>query len=1387
MEALGAAAASPQQTAAAGTGSGAPELCPPPVAQGPLGSLGGAPLVGSSLVGAPLVGTPLVGGPLGGGPPHVDPLKGPFNSTLVEFCGLDVNKENPLVAPSTRAPSLRAPSTEAPSIEDPATRAPSIGAPSAGATSIGAHPTGPPLRGALPTAALPTTAVPTGPLPTGALSTAALPTGALTTRAPLTGAPLLGAPLTGAALAGATSAGGPLAEAPTVTERGAPPSVVASLLDRFYGSLLAEEELLLQQEQQQLQQAATGEVQQQQTPSQDQDPQQQQEKQQQEQEQQPQQQQQQLQRQQQRRQQQRPMGRPHWRSVYTLQCKQQLLLQLQQLREVNKHQQQQQQVGAPFDGVELFMVQHHNLQGAPSRRLAAARKALMEEYGAPQDPAAAVLLQRQRRAATAAAAATAAGRQQRKSNGRHKRKGPPASLKRGPVVPLAAVKREPAAAEAAAGAAAKVSAAAAAAAAASAEGPPLTRRASRAARSAGQQQAAAATTAATAAPAAAAEDWGSTSSAVSPESAEAAAAARAAAISSLRKALGCPPGVSLSPLPHTFFCCTICSKFFSSSNLLLQHVGPHTLLSRQRVPWGPHRLLRKQVTTEGAPGGPRRLHGYNGYPWGPQRGSLSVDMGGPAAAKTKRRKEGEKQQQSLSYRGHWSHQSSSFFFLRSLSLWTGPLSEALTNAHATATMGPLEGLGETPFINGTFRLGEEAYSPMQPLADELRVYIQQVLEKIFAEFCISYLPDWSNIRIVKGDTKTPLDKEEALQQLLSNVEGTGGPQARGAHWGALRLIPGSFAIMLDPSSSVGFLFGLFGVLLQMGIVTSGGLCGLVSPASTWVFSPQGAAAPVAAAEVYVQRSSSSSSRTGGPSWGVPRRLLKPKESQRGPPKVAPRGPLKHKKGLEGGPKYPVVRPSEATEAEAAAAATAAAAAADGPFSTALQAAAAEEAAAMKARRRTPFAGVWGDICVQRHLLLLQEQMQHHLKIAQDRFKAISAAAAATAAAAAAAGTTGVAGAAGGPQGKYMGGPHSAAGEAEGPLSPLDSSSSSPTADPHRLQQQQQLKQEADDETGLSGGSAERQEGAPSSQYKRQCVRAPLLGGPPSPHGAPPSALSPSGCSRRVLRRAPRVGTMGPLFEVDNLLSLTPLGLTSAGASAVSLSVASSKLNLNAYGHRALLVGAFCLAFAGFYGTGGPPPPTTPNNNKSGRGGSGGGGPASRTLLPPALDHQRGPLLGLHAEGPPFLGPLSDATAADIKIGRAVLKVLQQRGERQAGHPTNSSSNSRSNSSSGEGFASCCMHTFEKPAANSLPELDAVALCRVCPFSVPVAVPSEGGGPPKQQQPKKAPRKRAGAPQERAHPYKGTSTERRKDTGATPTALHITRGGRRSVPSPLFDL
>ncbi|XP_026190396.1 uncharacterized protein LOC34624564 [Cyclospora cayetanensis] len=164
----------------------------------------------------------------------------------------------------------------------------------------------------------------------------------------------------------------------------------------------------------------------------------------------------------------------------------------------------------------------------------------------------------------------------------------------------------------------------------------------------------------------------------------------------------------------------------------------------------------------------------------------------------------------------------------------------------------------------------------------------------------------------------------------------------------------------------------------------------------------------------------------------------------------------------------------------------------------------------------------------------------------------------------------------------------------------------------------------------------------ASKRPLSSAAAPEAGGGPS---------APSG-RRRTLRRGPRVGALGALSEIDSLIRPTSLDLASLGASALPLSLASSKFNRNPYEHHALIVGAFCLASHAFYAA---------------RSGAPGSQPGTLGAQPDLLHGElyEGPQQGLHGErGAPFLGALHDATAADFRIGREALRVTEQR-EREA--------------------------------------------------------------------------------------------------------------------------
>ena len=471
---------------------------------------------------------------------------------------------------------------------------------------------------------------------------------------------------------------------------------------------------------------------------------------------------------------------------------------------------------------------------------------------------------------------------------------------------------------------------------------------------------------------------------------------------------------------------------------------------------------------------------------------------------------------------------------------------------------------------------------------------------------------------------------------------------------------------------------------------------------------------------------------------------------------------------------------------------------------ALQAAAAEEAAAHGARKKSRFAAVYEEgLCIERHLLLLQQQqLQQHLRVARDRFGALLAAAAAAAATAqeTAAGATTPEGppaaAEGAPEGREEALNEDAAAEQQPHHQPQPSAPADRSLQQQQQQQQQQDSREEQQQdnphqppaaaaAGVNVKSELLDEGPPGAPLplKRSFSGGPGAGGGPS---------SPRG-RRRTLRRGPRVGAPGALCEIDSLVRPTGIGLSLLGASSVPLSVASSKQNMNPYEHHALHLAAFCLSFSSLYANnalGGPHagPPT--------QGGPGGGALQG--------DLYQGPLEGLHGEGPPFLGPLSDATAADLMIGRRALRLIQQR-ERgppqglplEDGGPCSSSSSSsargkKSSSSSRSGFVSCYIHCGDAAAAaaaaEGLPDIDAGALARAVPSSLSLSPRLRGPQKRKARSsrgvpPRERPTHSQGAPSSGS---RGAPPERVPSQGGAPEGPLISRSGRRSVPPSIYD-
>ncbi|KAL8426944.1 hypothetical protein Efla_004497 [Eimeria flavescens] len=517
------------------------------------------------------------------------------------------------------------------------------------------------------------------------------------------------------------------------------------------------------------------------------------------------------------------------------------------------------------------------------------------------------------------------------------------------------------------------------------------------------------------------------------------------------------------------------------------------------------------------------------------------------------------------------------------------------------------------------------------------------------------------------------------------------------------------------------------------------------------------------------------------------------------------------------------------------------AAAERPYAVALEAAAAEEAAVRASRKRSIFAHVYeGGLCMQTHLLLLQQQqLGRHLNVARNRLKALAAAAAqARAAAASSEGGLPL-----GPPTMYS---RSSSGEAaaaaEAARQPQSSSKSAvqEAHSKHQEQmqleqmQQQQVQQQQMQQQGLGSGEANLAGGdvSPSSTplaaagAAAATAAANAAAAAAAASGAAPGAAavegsskaelgiklsvsrgslrSPQGapflsCDRRsTLRTGPRVGAPGALREIDELLRPTALGLSLAGASSVPLSVASSKQNRTPYEHHALLVGAFCLSFSSLYASRGAPPLAGLGPHAE--------GPQASQLIPQQTEgsslaelYMQGPPEGLNGQGgPPFMGPLNDATAADLLIGRGALALVRRKEAEGApllqkegnatcsrrGHRRSSSNTSSSSSSSNiGGFLSCLMHAVSDAAAIAaarplLPAIDAEALAKVVPCSASLGRHKRRKkGPPKD--------KVMGGPPP-SSPCADAALGRVPTKGPPAEAPVVLRSGRRSVLPPTYD-
>ncbi|KAL8431680.1 hypothetical protein ACSSS7_005129 [Eimeria intestinalis] len=524
------------------------------------------------------------------------------------------------------------------------------------------------------------------------------------------------------------------------------------------------------------------------------------------------------------------------------------------------------------------------------------------------------------------------------------------------------------------------------------------------------------------------------------------------------------------------------------------------------------------------------------------------------------------------------------------------------------------------------------------------------------------------------------------------------------------------------------------------------------------------------------------------------------------------------------------------QAPSAATIASSAAAVDEPYALALEAAAAEEAAARATRKRSLFAPVYeGGLCTQTHLVLLQQQqLQRHLETARKRFKAVLAAATA--------------------HGDFpgettTGDPQMATGddaiEEEAVTEPEESHADTsqeartsqqqqqvqqqqqqqqePQQQQQRQQQQQQEPQQQHQQQQQEPQQQQQQQQEPQQQQQQQQQQElssgetkPSTGEEPSAAVAAPTLMvSAKPEARKVslkrrllaqgvpqlherrstLRVGPRVVASGALREIDGLLRPTALGLSPSEASSLPLSVACSKSNRTPYEHHALLVGAFCLSLSSFYTQkeGLSSPLVFARGRSPHPGGPHARGPSegdNRHELSRCELCLQGPAERIHEGGPPFLGPLNDATAADLCVGRGALEAIRKAeagealflGASREGR-TRTRRGGSSSSSSSQGFSSCLMHTSLGTAAIAaegplLPQIDVKALARVVPCSAPLVRTKRRrkGGPSKD-------RKKVPSTTPREATSERTSPARRRPSSEGPLT---SRSGRRSVPPSFYD-
>ncbi|KAL8274044.1 hypothetical protein Esti_002043 [Eimeria stiedai] len=768
----------------------------------------------------------------------------------------------------------------------------------------------------------------------------------------------------------------------------------------------------------------------------------------------------------------------------------------------------------------------------------------------------------------------------------------------------------------------------------------------------------------------------------------------------------------------------------------------------------------------------------------------------------------------------------------------GSLPNALSAEHAEAE-GPVEVYVEDYFVDGKPKFGEPHVLPRPSTAGlfvDLQQNLKEVLESIFPEFEVTCLESWTKARILKGTYETGLHAEHTLQHQVAQYDTSVSSleeQEAAQEW-SLMISVAARCLCLSTASANKSRSSRLQVTLRSFGLPSSLLASLPSGPPNQPWGPLGSEQHAWALPSWNPPSrvnchtnvNKKACRRRGPCISLSRCLLtrflhKEEEAQscdKGPqelPVVArgePSNPVKEEEGAERQKTETLLRDnwrrrlrplSFSLQAPAAAAASRAAAV-DEPYALALEAAAAEEAAARATRKRSLFAPVYeGGLCIQTHLVLLQQQqLQRHLEVARKRFKAILAAAAATAESTEAA------------DGDLPAGTTAAdlrlttaveAIKEEAAAHPnerhADTSQETRTAQQQQQQQEQQQQrqrqeQQQQQQEHVSGEVKPSSREEPSaalaasaamkstkSEAGKVSLKRRLLG---APQGATPLHER-----RSTLRVGPRVGASEALREIDGLLRPTGLGLSTSGAFSLPLSVACSKSNRTPYEHHALVVGAFCLSFSSLYTQKGASSSVALPRGRSRQQGA----PHARRPSDGEDQHGlsgfelclQGPSEGLHGQGgPPFLGPLGDATAADLRVSRGTLEAMRQSeaGKAlllEASRDTRTRTRRSSSSSSSQGFSSCLMHTSLNTAAVAaegplLPEIDVKALARVVPCSAPLVRTKrrkEGPSGDKKRGPPTTPRE---ATAEKGPSRKGPPSEGSLES----------RSGRRSVLPSLHD-